>query len=292
MDTKNKIVLICNNQVLMDMITSGLEKGSYIIENTDAIYRKEKLEKYSGSMKLAVIEISKLKARCTTLLESMKAFQKDDKTAFLLICSSKQQDIAVEAVRMGAIDVVMMPCEMELIQRRINNILKIINLKRQVLKDPLTNIYNRAAFEDMVRQLLRHNKNSAAFMMIDLDDFKNLNDTFGHAVGDIVLIKVAKALEEAVEPQDIIGRMGGDEFAVFIPDISSKACFKKRVTAILNKLRIEFEEKGKKVSVFSSVGISFFPEHGMEFAELYRNADRAQYQSKNTGKNKFKVYGN
>lgn len=289
MDTKNKIVLICNNQFFIDRITSGLEEDCYIVETMDTIYNERALDKYVGNIKLVVLEVGKLESTCATLPELINKFRDDDNMAFLVICSNKQQELAVKAVNMGVIDVILMPCEIEIIQIRINNILKIINLKRQVLRDPLTKIYNRTAFEEMVQRLLRKKIDKAAFIMIDLDDFKYLNDTFGHDVGDIVLIKVADALVEVVDRHDVIGRMGGDEFAIFIPYIS-KEYFINKIKTIFNKLKIQFIEKGKKVTVLSSIGIAFFPEHGIEFDELYRNADTAQYQSKNNGKNRIKVY--
>lgn len=290
MDAKNKIVLICNNQFFIDRITSGLEEDCYIVETMDTIYNEGALDNYKGNVKLVVLEVSKLENTCATLPELINKFRDDDNMALLLICSNKQQELAVKAVNMGVIDVILMPCEVEIIQTRINNILKIINLKRQVLRDPLTKIYNRAAFEEMVQRLLRQKIDKAAFIMIDLDDFKYLNDTFGHDVGDIVLIKVADALVEVVDRHDVIGRMGGDEFAIFVPYIYSKEYFINKMKAIFNKLKIQFIEKGKKVTVFSSIGIAFFPEHGIEFNELYRNADTAQYQSKNNGKNRIKIY--
>ncbi|WP_312653371.1 GGDEF domain-containing protein [Aminipila sp.] len=292
MDIKNKIVLICNNQFFIDRITSSLEKDCYIVEAMDTIYNEGALDKYIGNTKLVVLEVSKLENTCTALPELINKFRDDENTALLLICSNKQQELAVKAVNMGVIDVILMPCEIEIIQTRINNILKIINLKRQVLRDPLTKIYNRTAFEEMVQRLLKQKIDKAAFIMIDLDDFKYLNDTFGHDVGDVVLIKVADALIEVVDRDDVIGRMGGDEFAIFIPYIYSKEYFINKIKAIFNKLKIQFIEKGKKVTVLSSIGIAFFPEHGIEFNELYRNADTAQYQSKNSGKNKIKIYKN
>ncbi len=291
MDMKNKIVLICNNPVFLTAISKTSKKDCYIVEQADIIQNESALEKYGTNMKLAVVEANKWGNEPADLSRFIKNFKEDENFLFLLICDQGQQKLAVQAVRMGAIDVILMPCESEIIQKRVNNILRLLHLRQQVLRDPLTKIYNRAAFENAVRRLMKQEKAQAAFIMIDLDDFKYLNDTYGHDVGDMVLIRVARILTEVLDQKDVIGRMGGDEFAVFVPSIYSKENFLQKVEVIFSRLRIKFTKKGKEVNVSGSIGIAFFPEYGIDFNRLYRNADRAQYQSKNNGKHSIKIYG-
>lgn len=156
--------------------------------------------------------------------------------------------------------------------------------------DTLTGLPNRLLLKDRTNQILanakRFNK-KVAFLFIDLDGFKTINDSLGHTVGDIVLKMVSQRLQSCVRASDTLSRQGGDEFILILPDINELY----EVSAIANKLLKQFHKvfdvKNQQLSTTSSIGISMYPEHGTTFEELLQNADVAMYKAKENGKNTY-----
>ena len=114
--------------------------------------------------------------------------------------------------------------------------------------------------------------------MIDIDNFKKYNDTYGHQVGDMVLKKVAKSIKEAIDPSDFVGRYGGEEFSVFIVSNDREGVIEKA-----ERIRKDVE---KKTNVTVSIGVSFFPEDGEDSKSLIEIADQHLYRAKEEGKNR------
>lgn len=171
---------------------------------------------------------------------------------------------------------------------------KLGKIRQMAERDSLTELYNRITFEKNVEKaFMKSNPQNklSAFIMIDVDNFKQVNDSFGHDFGDIVLKAVAKILKTTFRKEDMIGRLGGDEFAVFIPRATSKRSILERVQEACQKVCTTFENKGEKVSISCSIGVVYAPEEGQEFQVLYEKADDALYMAKNAGKNQYIVYG-
>lgn len=154
--------------------------------------------------------------------------------------------------------------------------------------DPLTNVYNKEATQELIDQKLK-NQNEYCFLILDVDFFKQVNDNFGHMVGDKVLKELASLFKSHFRQNDIIGRIGGDEFIVLINDNNSGEKRVQELVKKVNNLQIN-ELKGHKVSI--SVGIAYAPKQGQTFMELYRHADTALYKMKRNGKNGYHIYEN
>ncbi|MGZ4791399.1 MAG: putative bifunctional diguanylate cyclase/phosphodiesterase, partial [Ilumatobacteraceae bacterium] len=166
-------------------------------------------------------------------------------------------------------------------------------LRHQALHDALTGLPNRALIMDRIDQLLARNRRGGTVgsaLYIDLDDFKNVNDTLGHEAGDRLLIAVAERLTSALRDADTIGRMGGDEFVVLIDGASLEVAPELVAQRLLNVMRQPFELDGAMMplSVNTSIGIAIGdrPTGG----ELLRDADVALYQAKSAGKNRYEVF--
>ena len=151
-------------------------------------------------------------------------------------------------------------------------------LESKALTDPLTQIYNRRGLEQKVMENMGK-CNKGCFMLIDIDDFKHVNDTYGHETGDEVLTEVATALTNVFRKEDVIGRYGGDEFVVFMPDICDQSVIKKRADSVQKSLN-DFKE----IQIGTSIGIALCPENGTEYESLFNKADEAMYYSKTHGK--------
>ena len=158
-------------------------------------------------------------------------------------------------------------------------------------KDALTGIYNRAETEKKIKEYLAENLDKmGALFMIDTDNFKQINDTQGHMIGDVVLSEIALSMKKVMRENDIVGRIGGDEFIIFMKNIKSPVEAKAKAEELLNRFHHLFKGEKNHVKVTCSIGIAVFPEHGNTFKEIYANADRALYQAKLRGKDNYEIY--
>jgi diguanylate cyclase (GGDEF)-like protein len=157
-------------------------------------------------------------------------------------------------------------------------------LRHVAQHDPLTRLPNRALFSDRLSQeLARAKRDSGRFAVIflDLDDFKPVNDNFGHAVGDLLLQQVAQRLQSAVRAVDTVGRIGGDEFVVLVAGLGGQEAVHTMTDKISQALQEMFVVDGHAVRVSASVGVAVYPEDGNDELTLTRCADTAMYRVKN-----------
>lgn len=163
-------------------------------------------------------------------------------------------------------------------------------MAEKMQKDFLSNLLNKAATQTLSRELLKRNSDVPhAFFIIDIDNFKTVNDTCGHAVGDEVITDFARRLKRQFREQDIVGRIGGDEFVVFVP-IPSKDWAEMKAKTLSQTLRYDFSSNEKNCLISASIGVAVSPEAGNNFETLYQNADTALYQAKAKGKNCYVIY--
>ena len=160
-------------------------------------------------------------------------------------------------------------------------------------RDTLTRLLNRNALEPTLRAFIeraRQGNTGVAVMFLDLDHFKNINDTLGHRVGDLMLIEVATILRRCVRAEDEVVRIGGDEFMVVIGHDQPKAIAHETAQRIIAALGKPIRVENQRLSVTSSMGIAVYPDHGRAPEALIRSADLAMYQAKENGKNRFEFF--
>ncbi len=158
-------------------------------------------------------------------------------------------------------------------------------------KDLLTDCYNKISAENIISDKLASNSTAShVLFIIDIDDFKAINDNLGHFFGDEVLKDISTGLKGAFREVDIIARIGGDEFIVFVENLSDMAMIAQKAEKILEVYRKTYSGEYKDYSVSGSVGVAFFPRDGANYEELYQNADKALNQAKIQGKNRYTFY--
>ncbi len=160
-------------------------------------------------------------------------------------------------------------------------------------KDPLTTLFNRNFFDQVVRLMItlaRRHQEPLTFLMLDLDNFKGINDQFGHLVGDRVLAGLGKIVKESIRVSDIASRYGGEEIAILLPVTQEKAAEEVARRLLRNIADKEFKVKGKKIRMTASIGFASLEEK-MKLQDLINHADKALYQAKKLGKNRFEKYG-
>lgn len=165
------------------------------------------------------------------------------------------------------------------------------SLETKADTDLLTDLYNKMATERKIKEYIDENPNgNAVLFVLDIDNFKKINDTRGHAFGDEVLKAIGIRLQTAFRSSDIVGRTGGDEFMVFLKDISSEAVIRKEIGKLEDVFRNFETGEYVKYSVTSSIGCALYSKDGKSFEELYKAADSALYMAKKRGKNQVARY--
>ena len=219
----------------------------------------------------------------------------------IMLTGSGSENIAVQALKSGVIDyIIKNEITSDILCKAITNaiektkLIKLVQaqadeLKQRAYNDYLTGVPNRLRLQELASQSLaraKRNKTKVGIMMIDLDGFKLVNDKIGHDAGDELLKQVVQRLTKIIRENDNIGRFGGDEFVLLLEDINLDY-IKSLASRIIKATEKVFKINNQKVFISSSIGIAVYPENGTQLLDLFKKADVALYQAKNTGKGKF-----
>lgn len=167
------------------------------------------------------------------------------------------------------------------------------HLQRLAHFDNLTHLPNRILYSDRLRQSIlqaEREKKRIAVMFVDLDHFKDINDSAGHRIGDLLLVEVANRLQKIIRASDTVARMGGDEFTLLLSNIRDRENTGIVADKILKALSEPYRVDGNEFYITASVGITLYPDDGKTVDELLKNADTAMYKAKSDGKNMFQFY--
>ena len=162
----------------------------------------------------------------------------------------------------------------------------------QAERDILTKLYNKEAGRKRIEWYIDHcdPTSRGVLFIIDIDDFKEINDGFGHMFGDAVLTQLASEFSSLFQEDDILSRIGGDEFLAFIPTITSRQQAQKRAQKLIDTIQVMLQDRLEDTRLSCSIGIAFFPDGGKDFSTLFQNADLALYAAKAAGKNRYEIY--
>lgn len=168
---------------------------------------------------------------------------------------------------------------------------EIHDLKVKNSMDSLTNVYNKVVLQDMITHYIENEgtQQKHAFIIIDINNFKAINDKMSYQVGDLVLQTISQSLKRIFRTSDIIGRVGGDEFVVFLKNTENEEIVSRKA----KEMQIEFNALkigNQNYPLSCSMGIAFYPLHGINFKELYKNADKALYTVKNHEQSNYEIY--
>ena len=178
------------------------------------------------------------------------------------------------------------------INTKVSDIIIKHELKRQRDMDMLTKLSNRSAFERHVEQYIHESNQNAVMLIMDLDNFKAVNDRMGHEYGDMVLKRVGEYMQSSFRRGDIVSRLGGDEFVAFLPAVGELGIITEKADALIRKICGIQQELNLTCAVGASIGIAQYPKDGCSFEELYRRADTALYHAKNNDKGTVAIFEN
>ncbi|WP_440877306.1 diguanylate cyclase [Thalassotalea sp. PLHSN55] len=225
-------------------------------------------------------------------LEKIKSTASGQKIPVIMLSASNDEDEIVAALELGADDYVTKPYIAKVLLARMRTSLRLlektIELERLANTDFLTGINNRGSFEDLASKAIsqcERNQQSLALAMFDIDFFKKVNDVYGHEAGDKVLIEFSQVLGSCFRAYDIVGRIGGEEFAVCMPNVdlsdAHNACERLRLS-IENKL---VDIGNEQINVTVSIGLTLAQNQELELSDILKDADLALYQAKSNGRN-------
>lgn len=238
----------------------------------------------------------------------MEALKKDETDAdgyFPILVITAHPDHKLRALASGAKDFISKPFDLMEVRTRIHNMLEVRLLYKQLehqnqaletlaLHDPLTGLPNRRLLMDRMALGIAHaqrNRSNMAVVYLDLDGFKEINDTLGHDGGDTLLKMVADRLVGAVRQEDTVARVGGDEFVIALAELSHGDDVDELVSKVLQAVSQPCSIQGSSVNVTASVGVSVYPVHGDSVETLLKSADLALYEAKGAGKNDYRISG-
>jgi diguanylate cyclase (GGDEF)-like protein len=231
----------------------------------------------------------------------MKGLKEIEQGGYLpVLALTAHPSFKIAALDAGARDFISKPFDLLEVHKRIHNMLEVRLLYKELaqyskqqqelaLHDPLTGLPNRRLLEDRIATVLQHarrQQSKAAVMYLDLDGFKGINDTYGHAYGDEVLKMVARRLTGCSRKEDTVARVGGDEFVIVLGDVTTLHDAQEPATKLIEAVSEPYVINGLTLKLSTSIGISLFPDDADTVETLISVADSALYQAKRSGKNR------
>ncbi len=287
-------ILIVDDSAVNRMALSEILKGTY--EVTLANSGKEMfniLEKTDP--KLILLDVIMPDMDGFEVIAKLKSSDEYSKIPVIFITGLNDSQSEEKGLQMGAIDYITKPFKPNIVLARVKAYIQLYDFVKQAemlgQHDGLTGLYNKKMTEKQIKKQLSQKSllKSGALMIIDVDNFKSINDTFGHLYGDAVITQLGSSLRSIFQKSDVLGRVGGDEFFVFLRNYKDLEVVKKRAEELCNEFRKTYEQNGITVKISASVGIAT-TENSYEFEDIYKYADIALYATKSKGKNGYTFY--
>ncbi|KQV80630.1 diguanylate cyclase [Massilia sp. Root351] len=231
----------------------------------------------------------------------MKGLKEIEQDGYLpVLALTAQPSFKIAALEAGARDFISKPFDLLEVHKRIHNMLEVRLLYKELaqyskqqqelaLHDPLTGLPNRRLLEDRIATTLQHaarHQHKAAVMYLDLDGFKAINDTHGHACGDEILKLVAGRLVGSSRKEDTVARVGGDEFVIVLGEVGSLSDAQEPASKLIEVVSEPYQVGALTLKLSTSIGIALYPDHADNVQALIEKADQALYDAKRGGKNR------
>lgn len=213
----------------------------------------------------------------------------------MFMTADESEESESKVFEVGAEDYIRKPLKPDVLLRRVGLIIEHLDevrgLKASASMDQLTKLLNKSSAQAEIGEMLQ--KSSGALLMIDLDSFKLVNDIYGHAAGDKILIRFAELIKSVIRESDLAGRMGGDEFVAFLQNVSDEKTLQAKteyLNAEILKSAREMFGADMEIPLGTSIGAVFVPDEGRDFQKLYEKADKALYEVKQHGKHGVAIF--
>lgn len=302
MEQKKETLLIVDDSKLQRVVLMQALKDAFeLIEATSGEECLELVERGEAQIDLVLLDLVMPGIDGFEVLRRRALSPKFAGIPVVVLTTSDDNETQVEAFRLGAREFLNKPIKPEIAVSRINNVLEsqrrlnVMLKEQEELKvkaeiDEMTKLLNKVTAEKMAKQILEeYPDENHAILMIDIDNFKNVNDSLGHDVGDHVISVVAGIISMQFGGSDIVGRIGGDEFMVFMKNVEDREEARRKAQNIVDAF-CKKENLSIPDCVSVSIGMAFSDESGIEYEPLFKKADEALYVSKEKGKSCYTEY--
>lgn len=298
---QGKILIVDDQEVNVLLLESMLRRAGYVsISSTMKPGEVCELHRKNG-YDLILLDLQMPGMDGFQVMDCLKEIETGGYLPVLVITA--QQEHKLRALQCGAKDFIGKPFELAEVLMRVHNMLEVRLLHKAArangkvmeslaLKDPLTGLANRRQLTDRMSMAIVHarrNKSAMAVVYLDLDGFKQINDTLGHGTGDVLLKMVAARLVATVREEDTVARLGGDEFMIVLWRVSGVDEAAKVALKVIKAVSQTYDIEGHAVNVTTSAGVSIYPAHGEDADALMKSADLALYEAKREGKNTYRI---
>ncbi|WP_096085447.1 putative bifunctional diguanylate cyclase/phosphodiesterase [Agaribacterium haliotis] len=296
-----RILIVDDDTVDRQIVKRALHLGSMTYELVEAQTVDEGLALFDKKdFDLVLIDFRMPGKDGIELVIAIRDGYPDCRSAIVMMSNSEDEQVALDAIRAGAQDFILKTeITASRLRRSILHAQTRFELEKQLQesyakvkqlaeRDALTGLANRHLFDESLKFTIANNRRAdykVALLLIDLDNFKYVNDNFGHDVGDLLLQRVVKRIHACLRGSELFARLGGDEFAISLGNLSSELEASRVAQRILLVLETPFEIKGRSFTSGASIGIALHPDNGENAEELVKHADIAMYRAKKKGKN-------
>lgn len=296
-----RVLIVDDDLVDRQIVKRALRLGSVSHELVEAETVEDGIQQYSTQRFDLVLVDYRMPGRDgIEFVMAIRENHRDKSSAIVMMSNSEDEDVALESIRAGAQDFLLKSeINAPRLRRAILHAQTRFDLEKQLHdthaklkhlaeRDPLTGLANRYLFDESLNISIANNRreeHNLSLLLIDLDNFKYVNDNFGHDVGDILLQRVVQRIHSCLRGNEMFARLGGDEFAITLSNLHDEQEASKVAQRILLVLEKPFEIEGRSLSSGASIGIAVHPESGKNQEELLKNADIAMYRAKKSGRN-------
>lgn len=298
-----KILVADDSETSLELITLALTKlGHEVIAVTSGQAAIEQFQ--SNRPDLIILDVVMEYMDGFECAKKIRQIDNEDWIPIIFLSASVNDVSIAKGIDAGGDDYLTKPFSEITLAAKIKAMQRISDMRQKLFEttrklfllsstDSLTGVYNRLQFDRSIKEILMasdrlHHK--VALLFIDLDNFKNVNDSFGHHIGDVLLTEVAKRLKGCLKSSDFIARIGGDEFAVILSEIKDEEDAGYVAQNIINVLSMDYSIEGHHVRIGTSIGIAAYPEKGVNDEKLMLNSDVAMYHAKMSGKNNYQYF--
>jgi two-component system cell cycle response regulator len=295
-------VLIVDDQKVNVLLLERILSGAGYVSVTSTMNPSEVCQLHSRNRyDLILLDLVMPGIDGFQIMEGLKEIETDGYLPVLAVTADPAHKL--RALKCGAKDFISKPFDLAEVLMRVRNMLEVRllheaarnhgkMLESLALKDPLTGLANRRLLAERMSMALVHarrNQSTMAVVYLDLDGFKQVNNTLGHGAGDALLKMVAERLVATVREEDTVARLGGDEFILGLWHLSGTADAAKVASKVIEVVSQPYGIEGHTVSVTTSAGIGIYPVHGEDADTLMKSADLALYEAKCAGKNAYRI---
>jgi diguanylate cyclase (GGDEF)-like protein len=298
---KMKILLVDDDQLDRALVTRALQKSDLTSQIDEAVTVDQGLEMCAANTyDVVLLDYQMPQRNGIEMIFELRNGSKGNSIAIVMMSSSEDEELSLACIRAGAQDFLL---KSEISSARLKRALLLASTRFELEKklyhsyqkvkllaetDALTGLSNRYVFDESLRSVLladSRNEQSVGLLLFDLDDFKSVNDNFGHDVGDLLLKKLVVRIKSCLRGNETFARLGGDEFAIMLSNLTNREQAGQVARRIISVLYKPFEIASTSIQATLSLGIAFYPENGLTSEILLKHADVAMYRAKILGKN-------